>query len=103
MRKAKTKTELISVSAKCFSAVLIAFLSLYFVRPSYALSVQGIPAWLEPAVVRSLNAVWSEIPEDAYIDREGTLTLVASRLFTGYGVEIKSQNGREPVVFFEPS
>ena len=102
MRKAKTNTELISVSAKCFNAALVAFLFIFFVflsRPCYALSVKGIPEWLEPAVVRSLNAVWSEIPEDSNIDREGTLTLVASRLFTGYDVKIKSE-GRGPVVFF---
>jgi len=102
MRKAKTKTELTSVSAKCFRACLIALISLLFVRPVYALSVKGIPAWLEPAVLRSLNAVWSEIPEEPGIDREGTLILVASRLFTGYGVKIKLEQ-REPVVFFEPS
>ena len=103
MRKAKTKTELISVSAKCFSAVVIAlFSSLFFARPCYAekLNVSGISKWLEPAVIRSLNAVWSEIPNEPGIDREGTLILVASRLFTGYDVKIKNQIGGEPVVFF---
>ena len=102
MRKATTKTELISGSAKCFSAVLIAFFSLFFCRPVYALSVRGIPAWLESAVLRSLNAVWSEIPADSNIDREGTLALVASRLFTGYGIKIQSES-RLPVIFFTPA
>lgn len=68
------------------------------------MTVSGIPQWLEPAVIRSLNAVWSEIPEEANIDREGTLILVASRLFTGYGVEIGNvSDSREPVVFFNAS
>ena len=103
MRKVKTKTELILVSAKCFRACLIALLSLFLVRPCHALTVQGIPEWLEPAVLRSLNAVWSEIPEDSNIDREGTLTLVASRLFTGYDVNIIKSERQEPVIFFNTS
>lgn len=80
------------------AATLTAFLffSLIFARPCHALNVQGIPEWLRPAVVRSLNAVWSEIPEDSMTDREGTLILVASRLFTGYNAKIKSGT-----VFFE--
>ena len=103
MRKVKTKTGLISVSAKCFSAAAVAlFLSFFFARSCYALTVSGIPRWLEPAVIRSLDAVWSEIPKDSGIDREGTLLLVASRLFTGYDVKIISGH-REPVVFFEIS
>ena len=100
MRKVKTKTELISVLAKCFSVVAAALILPLFARPCNAMTVSGIPKWLEPAVVRSLSAVWSEIPEDSNIDREGTLVLVASRLFTGYDVKIKVERG-EPVVFFE--
>ncbi|MBR1485884.1 MAG: hypothetical protein IJ597_01340, partial [Synergistaceae bacterium] len=83
--------------------LLFSFLFFAYVlaNPAYALSVRGIPEWLEPAVVRSLNAVWSEIPKEAGIDREGTLVLVASRLFAGYDVEVKS--GTDTVVFFRPN
>ena len=87
-------------SAKCFRAFFAALVFSLFIRPCYAMTVSGIPKWLEPAVIRSLNAVWSEIPQDSGIDREGTLALVANRLFAGYDVKIKS-NRREPVVFFE--
>ena len=104
MRKVKTRTEHILASAKCFSAAAALIFFVFFVRPCRAMTVSGIPKWLEPAVIRSLNAVWSEIPEEVNIDREGTLILVASRLFTGYGVEIKNiSDSREPVVFFNAS
>ena len=96
MLRAKTKTGLISVSAKCFSAVLAAFFLVLFISPCHALNVKGIPEWLSPAVQRSVEAVWSEIPEDSMTDREGTLILVASRLFTGYDVKIISET-----VYFE--
>lgn len=98
MRRVKTKTGRISVSAKCFSilAVLLCYAS-----HGYALTVSGIPSWLEGAVLRSLNAVWSEIPDTPYTDREGTLAIVASRLFAGYDVHVKA--GREePAIFFVP-
>lgn len=91
----KTRTGHISVSARCFSVIL----SLMLALPCHALSVSGVPEWLEGAVVRSVNAIWSEIPDSPEIDREGTLSLVASRLFAGYDVEIIS--GRyEPAVIF---
>jgi len=67
---------------------LFLFFSLLLPDSCRALSVKGIPEWLSPAVLRSLEAVWSEIPEDSMTDREGTLILVASRLFTGYNVKI---------------
>ena len=111
MQKVKKNTELISDSAKCFKTARLLsrfflFIFLFFfasVPACYALSVQGIPSWLEPAVVRSLSAVWSEIPNENGIDREGTLALVASRLFAGFDVEIKTQENSEPVVFFKPN
>ena len=81
--------------AKCFSLVLVLFL----VSPAYSLSVSGIPSWLEGAVTRSLNAVWEEIPDGPEIDREGTLELVASRLFAGYRVSVKAGH-KEPAVIF---
>ena len=98
MRRVKTRTERISDSAKCFSIIL--FLLCYASR-SYALSVSGLPEWLEGAVVRSLNAVWSEIPNTPDIDREGTLAVVASRLFAGYDVRVKAER-EEPAIFFVP-
>ena len=98
MRTVKTKTGRISDLAKCFSVI---FLTLIFAVPSYALSVAGVPEWLRPAVIRSLNAVWSEIPNEPEIDREGTLELVAQRLFTGYYVRVEPKRD-EPVVLFTP-
>ena len=97
MRRVKTKTGHISVSARCFSVVLGVFLALS--TPSYALSVSGIPAWLENAVSRSLNAVWQEIPDSPEIDKYATLELVALSLFAGYDVKVKPMRG-EPAVFF---
>lgn len=66
-----------------------------------ALSVSGLPAWLEPAVRRSLDAVWNEIPKDPGVDREGTLSTVAGRLFAGYDVEVRGR-GDGPAVRFNP-
>ncbi|MBR0035467.1 MAG: hypothetical protein IJP54_07300, partial [Synergistaceae bacterium] len=97
MRKVMKKTGRISVSARCSSLALAVLLALS--SPSYALSVSGIPDWLEGAVSRSLNAVWQEIPDSPEIDRYATLELVAARLFAGYGVKVKPMRG-EPAIFF---
>lgn len=98
MQRVKTRTGHTSDLAKCFS--IIAFL-LCYTSHSYALTVSGIPAWLEGAVLRSLNAVWSEIPDTPYTDREKTLEIVAARLFAGYDIHVKA--GREePAIFFVP-
>lgn len=103
MLTVKRKTRLISDSAKCFNVIIIFALifsfSLYYSSPCHALSVSGVPAWLESAVTRSLSAVWSEIPDSPEIDREGTLTLVASRLFAGYTVRVKLVNNSPEVKF----
>ena len=70
-----------------------------FVSPCDALTVTGLPGWLSSAAERSLIAVWDEIPNDAMTDREGTLELVATRLFAGYSVSVKA--GVEgPAIFF---
>lgn len=98
MRRVKTRTERTSVSAKCFSIIALV---LCYASRSYALTVSGIPDWLEGAVVRSLNAVWSEIPDSPEIDREGTLSIVASRLFAGYDVSVKAER-EGPAIFFVP-
>lgn len=97
MLMAKKRTGRISVSARCFSLLLVFVLA----SQCHALSVKGIPEWLEAAVTRSLNAVWSEIPASPEIDREGTLALVASRLFTGYEVSVESADN--PLVSFKPN
>ncbi len=94
MLKVKRKTGHILVSAKCSSVVIIL---LVLCAPACALDVSGVPEWLKPAVTRSLNAVWSEIPAEPEIDREGTLALVASRLFAGYDVAV---NAGAPEVIF---
>ncbi len=101
MLTVKRKAKLISDSAKCFNVIIIFALIFSFSSPCHALSVSGVPAWLESAVTRSLSAVWSEIPDSPEIDREGTLTLVASRLFTGYSVRVKLVNN-SPEVNFSP-
>ena len=97
MRRVKKKTGRISVLARCFSAVLCVLLAL--ASPGYALSVSGIPVWLDGAVSRSLNAVWQEIPDSPEIDKYATLELVAARLFAGYDVKVKPLRD-EPAVFF---
>ena len=102
MRRARTKTEHISVLAKCSSVVLLLLLA----SPAYSLSISGLPAWLEGAVARSISAVWQEIPDTPETDREGTLELVAARLFAGYSVFVYPGR-RGPAVIFsahdEPS
>lgn len=98
MRRVKRRTERISVSVKCFSIIALV---LCYASHSYALSVSGLPEWLQGAVVRSLNAVWSEIPDSPDIDREGTLAIVASRLFAGYDVSVKAER-EGPAIFFVP-
>lgn len=82
------RTVHISGLVKCSSVILLIFL---LTGKSSALSVRGIPEWLKPNVTRSLKAIWSEIPSDPAIDREGTLSLVAGRLFTGYSVDVKPE------------
>ena len=78
--------------------MVLAFLLAAF-SPCYALTVSGVPEWLEGAVSRSLNAVWLEIPDSPEIDRYATLELVASRLFAGYDVKV-SPSASEPAVIF---
>lgn len=95
MRRVRTRTGLISDLAKCSSLVLVLLLS---VSSCETLSVTGVPAWLEGAVIRSLNAVWSEIPGTPETDREGTLELVAGRLFAGYDVRVKSGRSQPAVI-----
>ncbi|MBR1671758.1 MAG: hypothetical protein IJ702_02410 [Fretibacterium sp.] len=68
--------------------------------PCLALNVSGLPGWLEPVVLRSLSAVWAEIPEGLNVDREGTLRLVARRLFAGYEIETAKGRDGEPLVRF---
>ena len=99
MRRVTKKTGHISVSARCFSVSVVLCVLLALSGPCYALSVSGIPEWLEGAVSRSLNAVWSEIPDSPEIDRYATLELVAARLFAGYDVKVKPKRG-EPAIFF---
>lgn len=65
----------------------------------FAMSVSGLPDWLEPAVLRSLEAVWAEIPNAPNVDREGTLSVVALRLFAGYEVKVSRGEG-EPKLHF---
>ena len=68
--------------------------------PCPALTVSGLPEWLEPSVLRSLEAVWLEIPNAPGVDRMETLAVVAGRLFVGYRVAVFP--GASPQVSFEP-
>ena len=97
MLKARTKIGRISVSGKCFSlCVLAIFLSS---ATCQAMTITGLPQWLSPAAERSLKAVWTEIPNDSMTDREGTLELVALRLFAGYSVRVIPGHDEPAIVF----
>ena len=97
MRRVRTKTEHISVSARCSSLALVLLLAVC--APCHALTVSGVPVWLEGAVTRSLNAVWSEIPNSPGVDREATLQVVAGRLFAGYDVKVNPDRDKPAVIF----
>ena len=107
------KIELTLDLAKCFKRklfiILFVLISLIFsARFCFAscaysqqknLQITGLPLWLQPAVSRSILAVWNEIPDLPDIDQEATLKIVASRLFTGYGVEFRVKNDELQVTF----
>ena len=100
MQKANTKTEHILASVKCSSfGALIIFIVLIIQGMSRGMIIKGVPDWLCPAVERGLVAVWNEIPDNAFTDREATLQIVASRLFTGYEVKVNPT----PEVIFKSS
>ena len=83
--------------AKCSSLALVLLLAVS--SPCEALTVSGVPDWLAGAVTRSLNAVWSEIPNSPGIDREATLEVVAGRLFAGYDVKVIPNRDKPAVIF----
>ena len=91
---------------RCVRAAVVfleaAALCLIFPALCPALEVFGLPEWLKPAVVRSLSAVWDEIPRGVNVDREGTLGLVAKRLFLGYDAGVSTDGKGEPIVRFTP-
>ena len=95
MLKARKRTGHISVLGKCSSLLLLIFAA----GTSEALTAEGVPSWLEGAVVRGLSAVWDEIPDDVMTDREGTLEVVASRLFSGYSVKVMAGRNGPEVMF----
>ena len=97
MRRARTRTGHILDLARCSSLVLAFVLALG--SSCSALMVSGLPEWLTSAVVRSLDAVWLEIPDSQEIDRYATLELVAARLFAGYDVKVKPERGEPAVIF----
>jgi len=84
--------------AAAFFFSLFGALGLWGASPAEALSVDGVPSWLEDHVTRGLLAVWNEIPPGQ--GREDTLALVARRLFSGYEVTVE-QIGRDPAVTFK--
>ena len=73
--------------------------SLIICSACHALTISGVPDWLEGAVARSLNAVWLEIPDSPEIDKFATLELVASRLFAGYDIKVKPLNDEPAIIF----
>lgn len=114
---AKTRTRRTSVSGRCSRGTSFLSLSGLFGRaaafllgaaafllvpppaPCSALTISGLPEWLEPSVLRSLEAVWREIPDAPGVDRTGTLSLVAARLFAGYRVNVVPGTGGPRVSF----
>lgn len=85
--------------AAAFFLGAAAFLLVSFPVPGSALTLSGLPEWLEPSVLKSLEAVWREIPEAPNVDRAETLSLVASRLFAGYRVSVAPGSDGPRVVF----
>ena len=82
------------------AALLLGAAALFLIlsaAPCPALTLSGLPEWLEPSVLRSLEAVWDEIPDAPGVDRIGTLSVVAARLFAGYRVVVSPG----PAVSFE--
>ena len=95
--------------AKCFKLRIFIFLSVlisvsFSARICFALNlnISGVPSWLKPAVSRSISAVWNEIPNLPDIDREATLKIVTSRLFSGYDIEVNIRNNI-PFIKFSPN
>lgn len=87
------------------AALLLGAAALFLIlsaAPCPALTLSGLPEWLEPSVLRSLEAVWDEIPDAPGVDRIGTLSVVAARLFAGYrvvvspGPAVSFERGRTP-------
>jgi hypothetical protein len=92
------------VAAACLATALF-----FDACSAAAMTVQGVPEWLEPHVLRGLSAVWNEVPDGEERLRVETLSVVAQRLFPGYAVTV-SMNGTgvgyrerlpEPHVLFE--
>ena len=82
------------------AALLLGAAALFLIlsaAPCPALTLSGLPEWLEPSVLRSLEAVWDEIPDAPGVDRIGTLSVVTARLFAGYRVVVSPG----PAVSFE--
>ena len=89
----------VTIFYRAVAAVSIAT-ALFFSVPAHAMTVEGVPLWLQSHVLRSLGAVWDEIPAGyREIDRVRTLALVASRLFTGYRITVDSRNTGPHVSF----
>ena len=84
-------------SWECFS--ICALIIFFLAETCPAMTVTGLPDWLSNAAERSLKAVWSEIPNDLMTDREGTLELVASRLFAGYSVKVMPGDDEPAIIF----
>lgn len=82
------------------AALYLATALFFSASPCFALTVEGLPYWLETHVLRGLSAVWKEIPPGEKENRFETLSLVARRLFSGYSVTVE-ENCREPRVIFQ--
>ncbi|NLL37840.1 MAG: hypothetical protein GX256_10035 [Fretibacterium sp.] len=96
-RRRKAPAEKLRAAAIVLGAAAL-FLN---VLPCSALELEGLPDWLAPGPLRSLEAVWEEIPDSPDVDRLKTLQLVAERLLSGYSVTVVA--GREgPCVTLSP-
>ena len=98
MFASKSKKDLLKKAAASLLGAAV-FTLVSFPLPCLALTLSGLPEWLGSSVLKSLEAVWLEIPNTSGVDRMGTLSVVASRLFSGYRVTVVSGEDAPHVTF----
>ncbi|MDR1377253.1 MAG: hypothetical protein LBJ22_07050 [Synergistaceae bacterium] len=102
-RGALPRTSLEGFARRALPVICLAGALFLGAKPAFALTVQGVPAWLEPHVLRGVQAVWEKIPPGEF--RFDTLSLVTKRLFTGYDVTVeyaKHEDGEQPKEHADP-
>jgi hypothetical protein len=89
-----------------FKKTVAFFAAVFFLHipsESYAISLKGMPNWIVPSAVRSIEAVWNEIKLSISKDeQENTLRIVSEQLFRGYEiVELKLADTNNPEIVFK--